>query len=182
MKLHVQKPPDEPAQPVPPSRKRWKWPSHLLGGRVRTSTAVLIVAFGAVWWVYDTYRDEPKAPPAPQVVPPGFIPDPAYTWVPRTKLQRPPLTVTETVTATPTTTEPPAPAEPPAGEPPTPTPVPGYPFCPPLCPPPEATATEQPAPNPPGPEVPPAAPPDARQPVPGPATPASPPGPGASHG
>ncbi|MDT5146449.1 MAG: hypothetical protein QOC58_1094, partial [Mycobacterium sp.] len=52
--------------------------SHLFGGRVRTSTFVLIVAFLAVWWVYDTYRPEPAKPPAPQVVPPGFVPDPNY--------------------------------------------------------------------------------------------------------
>ena len=45
--------------------------SHLFGGRIRTSTVVLIVAFLAVWWVYDTYRPQPPPkPPAPQVVPP----------------------------------------------------------------------------------------------------------------
>jgi hypothetical protein len=87
------------------TQRRW---SHLFGGRMRTSTLVLIVVFLAVWWVYDTYRPEvaPKPPPA-QVVPPGFVPDPNYTWVPRSKVQQPPPTVT--VTSTPTTTETPTP-------------------------------------------------------------------------
>lgn len=182
MKLSIRKPDDAPEQPEAAAGKRWKWPAYLFGGRIRTSTVVLIIAFLGVWWVYDTYREEPKPPPAPQVVPPGFIPDPAYTWVPRTKLQQPPVTVTETVTPTPTTTEPPAPPEPPVGEPPTPTPVPGFPFCPPLCPPPAPAPPEEPGPNPPASETPPPAPPDARQPAPGSPTPASPPGPGASHG
>ena len=29
-----------------------RWPSYMFGGRMRTSTLVLIVAFLAVWWVY----------------------------------------------------------------------------------------------------------------------------------
>lgn len=185
MRLSIRKPADTPEQPEAADGKRWKWPEHLFGGRVRTSTVALIIAFAAVWWVYDTYREEPTPPPAPQVVPPGFIPDPAYTWVPRTKLQQPPVTITETVTPTPTTTETPAPTEPPPGEPPAPTPVPGFPFCPPLCPPPAPVPPVEPAPNPPPPEPSaPAAPPGAAQPPaqPGPATPASPPGPGVSHG
>ena len=95
-------------------QRRW---SHIFGGRVRTSTFVLIIAFLAVWWVYDTYRPEPPAkPPAPQVVPPGFVPDPNYTWVPRTRVDQhqqqptPTPTVpgasapTETTTPRPTTT------------------------------------------------------------------------------
>ncbi|CPR13274.1 putative proline rich protein [Mycobacterium bohemicum DSM 44277] len=85
------------------SRQR-PW-SHLFGGRVRTSTVVLIIAFCAVWWLYDTYRPEPAPkPPANQVVPPGFVPDPNYTWVPRSRVQQPPPTVT--VTPIPTTTTP----------------------------------------------------------------------------
>ena len=82
------------------------WPNYMFGGHVRTSTLVLVIAFLAVWWVYDTYRP-PPAPkaPAPQVVPPGFVPDPNYTWVPRTRVQEP--TVTPTPTTTPTTTPPP---------------------------------------------------------------------------
>lgn len=91
-------------------------PGHLFGGRVRTSTAVLIAAFFLVWWAYDTYRPAPEPPPAPQVVPPGFVPDPNYTWVPRTKLQQPPTTITRTVTVAPTPTEtitPPSEPEPP---------------------------------------------------------------------
>ncbi|MGV0625596.1 hypothetical protein [Mycolicibacter minnesotensis] len=184
MKLRVEKPAEQDDQPVRPGRPWWKkLPSHLFGGRVRTSTVVLIIAFGAVWWVYDTYREEPGPPAAPQVVPPGFIPDPAYTWVPRTKLQQPPVTVTETVTPTPTTPETPEPPEPPVDEPPGP--VPGFPFCPPLCPPPppppppQPVPPEEPAPNPPPPEVPPTS---AVPAPPGAPTPSAPPGPGASHG
>jgi hypothetical protein len=91
--------------------RRW---SHIFGGRVRTSTFVLIIAFLAVWWVYDTYRPEPPAkPPAPQVVPPGFVPDPNYTWVPRTRVnqqqQQPTPTPTVPSTSMPTETTPPGP-------------------------------------------------------------------------
>ena len=85
------------------------WPGYMFGGRVRTSTVVLIIAFAALWWVYDDERDStrstPRQVPATQVVPPGFVPDPNYTWVPRTRVQQPPPTVT--VTQTPTTTPPP---------------------------------------------------------------------------
>ncbi len=82
-------------------QRRW---SHLFGGRMRTSTLILIVVFLATWWVYDTYRPEPAAkPPAPQVVPPGFVPDPNYTWVPRSRVQQPPATFTPA----PSTTVPP---------------------------------------------------------------------------
>ncbi len=83
------------------------WPGYLLGGRIRTSTAVLIVVFFAVLWTYDTYRPptKPGQPPA-QVVPPGFVPDPNYTWVPRTRVQPPPTYYTPTPTPTPTTTVP----------------------------------------------------------------------------
>ncbi len=87
--------------------KNRHWPGYLLGGRIRTSTLVLVVAFMALWWTYDTYRPppQPNEPPAPQVVPPGFLPDPNYTWVPRTRVQQPPPTY-YTPTPTPTTTEP----------------------------------------------------------------------------
>jgi len=84
------------------------WPGYLFGGRVRTSTVVLILAFGALWWIYDEQRDStrstPTQVPASEVVPPGFVPDPSYTWVPRSRVQEPPTTVT--VTPTPTTTPP----------------------------------------------------------------------------
>ena len=87
------------------------WPGYMFGGRVRTSTVVLIIAFAALWWVYDDERDStrstPRQAPATQVVPPGFVPDPNYTWVPRTRVQEPPPTVT--VTQTPTTTPTPTP-------------------------------------------------------------------------
>jgi hypothetical protein len=118
--------------------KQGRW-SHLFGGRMRTSTLVLIIAFLAVWWLYDTYRPEsaPK-PPAPQVVPPGFVPDPNYTWVPRSRVQQPPATVTftPTPTTTPSTTVPPpvttttTPAPPPFVLPTPPCLLPS-PFCPP---------------------------------------------------
>lgn len=109
---------------------RRRWLSHLFGRRVRTSTLVLITAFLAVWWIYDTYRPHesiPSGPPLTQVVPPGFVPDPNYTWVPRTRVDAPPpisttprtptITVTTPTTATtlpPTTTLPlfPLPAPP----------------------------------------------------------------------
>lgn len=158
MKLKLTKP--EAARPAGDGHR---WPGYLLGGRVRTSTVALIIAFAGVWWVYDTYREDVTPPAAPQVVPPGFIPDPAYTWVPRTRLQQPPVTITETVTPTPTTTEPPSPTEPPPIEPPPPTPVPGFPFCPPLCPPP------------------PPPPPEPAPPGPAPESPQPPPPPGAPH-
>jgi len=125
------------------------WPAYLFGGRLRTSTAALIVAFIAVWFVYETYQPPAKPPPAPvtQVVPPGFVPDPNYTWVPRTSVRswstttEPTTTTTTTTTSTtsptqsttttpppvpgapPTTTTPPPPGVPPAG----PTPIPAGP-------------------------------------------------------
>ncbi len=104
--------------------------SHLFGGRIRTSTVVLIVAFLAVWWVYDTYRPPPPKPSAPQVVPPGFVPDPNYTWVPRTRVQEP------SATPTPTTTTPsPSPSVPPVTTttPPPPFVLPTLPCIPPFC-------------------------------------------------
>ncbi len=128
--------------------RRW---SHLFGGRVRTSTLVLIVAFLAVWWVYDTYRPEPPAKPAaPQVVPPGFVPDPNYTWVPRSRVRQPPATVT--ITPTPSTTVPPpvltTTTPPPFVPPQLPCLLPP-PFCPPSSsPPPPAPQLPQPGPGP----------------------------------
>lgn len=83
----------------PPSDEDRHWPGYLLGGHVRTSTAVLIVAFLAAWWAYDTYRPQASVTQQPaQVVPPWFVPDPGYTWVPRTSVPQPPQTVTVTVT------------------------------------------------------------------------------------
>lgn len=88
------------------------WPRYLPGGRIRTSTAALVAAFIVLSWLHQTY--EPKSqPPAPasQVVPPGFVPDPEYTWVPRTQVRVPttsesPTTTTTTTTPTETTTSP----------------------------------------------------------------------------
>ena len=81
-------------------------PGHILG-RMRTSTAALIVAFIALFWVYQAVQPEPVGSDAPtQVVPPGFVPDPNYTWVPRTNVRRPkePVTTTTPTTTTPTET------------------------------------------------------------------------------
>ena len=103
------------------------WPGFILGGRMRTSTLALIIAFIGIGWLYETYeppQDVPDQVPAIQVVPPGFIPDPAYTWAPRTDVQRhteiptPETTEETTPTTTPTTTPPSAPETTPAsGEP-----------------------------------------------------------------
>ena len=85
------------------------WPGYIFGGRMRTSTLALIVAFVGIGWLYETYEPPPQTPeqvPASEVVPPGFIPDPAYTWAPRTDVQRhtPTPTTTETTEATSTST------------------------------------------------------------------------------
>ena len=78
-------------------------------GRMRVSTIVLIVAFLALFWVYHNFEPRPASTEAPTtaVVPPGFVPDPNYTWVPRTNVRRPkePETTTETTTPTTTPTE-----------------------------------------------------------------------------
>ena len=60
-------------------------------GRMRVSTIVLIAAFLALFWVYHNFEPRPAPSEAPPtaVVPPGFVPDPNYTWVPRTYVQRP---------------------------------------------------------------------------------------------
>jgi hypothetical protein len=96
-----------------------RWPGYLFGGRARTTTVVLILAFVGVWWAYDTYRSTPEPAEAPQVVPPGYVPDPNFTWVPRARLQQPPVTVTETATP-PTVTQTVRPAPPPEFAPPPP--------------------------------------------------------------
>jgi hypothetical protein len=116
------------------------WPGYLLGGRVRTSTVVLILVFAALWWIYDDHQraveSSPKTTqvPATQVVPPGYVPDPNYTWVPRTQVQEPTPTVTVTPTPTPTTSPTPPPLFPPI--------VLSPPFGPPV------TSTPSPPPNP----------------------------------
>ena len=80
---------------------------------MRVSTVVLIVAFLTLFWVYHNFEPRPAAPEAPPtaVVPPGFVPDPNYTWVPRTNVRRPKEDVTTTTTTTPTTTSPTSPTE-----------------------------------------------------------------------
>jgi hypothetical protein len=80
-------------------------------GRMRVSTIVLIVAFLALFWVYHNFEPRPAPTEAPPtaVVPPGFVPDPNYTWVPRTYVRRPKepeTTTTTTTTTSPTTTTP----------------------------------------------------------------------------
>jgi hypothetical protein len=87
-------------------------------GKMRVSTAVLLVAFIALFWVYHNVEPTPAATeaPAPAVVPPGFVPDPNYTWVPRTNVRRAkePETTTTTTTTSPTdttTTSPTSPTE-----------------------------------------------------------------------
>jgi hypothetical protein len=129
-----------------------RWPRYMFGGRMRTSTLVLIVAFLAVWWVYDTYRPEatPK-PPATQVVPPGFVPDPNYTWVPRSRVQQPPATAT--FTPTPTSTVPPSTTAPPVTTttttpPPFQLPTPPCLLPPPFCPPSTSPTPPPPLPQP----------------------------------
>ncbi len=144
---------------------RPRWPAYLFGGRVRTSTVVLIVALLTVWWVYDTYRPAPTPKPsAPQMVPPGYMPDPDYTWVPRTRVEPP--TTSRSPTPTPTTT-----ARPPiTTTPPPPFTSPKLPcllppqFCPP------STTPTTPAPGPPG-----GPSPEQPQPGPGPAPTSAPP-------
>jgi hypothetical protein len=80
---------------------------------MRVSTVVLIVAFLALFWAYHNFEPRPAAPEAPPtaVVPPGFVPDPNYTWVPRTNVRRPEATPVTTTTTTPTTTSPTSPTE-----------------------------------------------------------------------
>jgi hypothetical protein len=123
---------------------------------MRTSTFVLIVAFAAVWFVYNDHQQSLKSTPkttqvpATQIVPPGFVPDPNYTWVPRTRVQEP----TPTVTETPTTTPPPPPTTTTTAPPPfqLPTIVLPPPFGPPVtttAPPPGQAPTPPPAPAPP---------------------------------
>ncbi len=75
---------------------------------MRVSTIVLIVAFLALFWVYHAFEPKPAATEAPPtaVVPPGFVPDPNYTWVPRTYVHRPTEADTTTTTTTTTTTSP----------------------------------------------------------------------------
>ena len=131
-----------------------RWPNYVFRGRMRTSTFVLIIAFVVVWWVYDTYRPEPAPePPAQQVVPPGFVPDPNYTWVPRSRIEQPPATVTFTPTPTSTPSPPPPPppvttttTTPPFQLPQLPCVLPA-PFCPPSTTPP-TPVPQQPQPGP----------------------------------
>jgi len=118
-----------------------RWPGYLLGGRIRTSTVVLMLAFIGIWWVYETYEPPPAPPdqiPATEVVPPGYVPDPAYTWVPRTDVRIPATSETSTTPTSPTES-PTSPAEEGSPTPETPSPTPAGPT---------ATASEPPGPAP----------------------------------
>lgn len=147
------------------SREGRGWPAYLFGGRLRTSTLALIVAFVAIWWIYETYQPAEEPPPqvpASDVVPPGFIPDPAYTWVPRTYVQRPttttPTTTTSTTATTPTTpTTPTSGPETPSPSPEGPPPPPGLPgpISPETAPPPAPVPSATPGTAPPTPPAPP---------------------------
>jgi hypothetical protein len=77
-------------------------------GRMRVSTIVLIVAFLALFWVYHNFEPRPAPTEAPTtaVIPPGFVPDPNYTWVPRTNVRKPKEPEYTTTTTTTTTTSP----------------------------------------------------------------------------
>ncbi len=99
-----------------------RWPDYLFWGRMRMSTFVLLLAFFGTWSVYQAYRP-PEVPPAPstQVVPPGFVPDPAYTWVPRTNVQQRSTSAPTTKRSEPTSTEPKTTAETTSPTSPTPT-------------------------------------------------------------
>lgn len=102
------------------------WPAYMLGGRLRTTTAALVIAFCAIWWLYETYEPVPAPPhqvPASEVVPPGFIPDPDYTWAPRSDVQQP--SASETTSTAPTSATPTTSAAPTTSATPTETPVPG---------------------------------------------------------
>jgi hypothetical protein len=120
-------------------------PGYLFGGHVRTSTVVLVIAFLGLLWVYESNERSGQSPSpptqTPEVVPPGFIPDPNYTWVPRTRVRQP----TQSPTPTPTTTAPPSTTT-------TTTPPPLFPpivLPPPFGPPPSsATSPAPPAPGP----------------------------------
>ena len=73
--------------------RKWRRPDHrgpkdLPGGRFRTSTVAMVIAFVALSWLQQTYQPPtPDATPETAVVPPGFVPDPQYTWVPRTNVR-----------------------------------------------------------------------------------------------
>jgi hypothetical protein len=82
------------------------WPGYIINGRIRTSTAALVLAFFVVSWLHNTYQPPattPVVPESAQVVPPGFMPDPEYTWVPRTNVETRPRTTSSTPTTTSTT-------------------------------------------------------------------------------
>lgn len=144
------------------------WPGYVFGGRMRTSTLVLVIAFLGIGWLYETYEPPPAPPeqvPASEVVPPGFIPDPNYTWAPRTDVQRhsPATTTTTTTTTTPTSTTAPTSTTPTTPTTPTPTtptsgpPEPGQPI-----------PSPAPSPTPPPPAEPSASPAGSTPPVPTP--------------
>jgi hypothetical protein len=88
-----------------------RWPGHMFGGRVRTSTVVLILLFIGVASIYFSYRDDTyedsRKNHSPQTV---YVPVPQQPAPPRTVTYTPTPTTTETTTPettpspTPTTT------------------------------------------------------------------------------
>ncbi len=91
--------------------RKWRrpdrgWPRYLPGGRIRTTTVAMVIAFAALSWVSQTYQPDVVPAPETAVVPPGFVPDPEYTWVPRTNVRERATSTTSTTTTTTTTTSP----------------------------------------------------------------------------
>ncbi len=97
-----------------------RWPKYLPGGRFRTSTVAMVIVFAALSWLHQTYQ--PPAPdfiPEMAVVPPGFVPDPQYTWVPRTNVQTGDPEYTTTTPTSPTESSSPGETTSPSGLTPT---------------------------------------------------------------
>lgn len=131
-------------------REGRNWPAYILGGRMRTSTLALIIAFVGVGWLYEIYEPGPQAPeqiPASEVVPPGFIPDPDYTWAPRTDVRGPNAATTTSTTPTTTSTTPTTPTTPTSPTGSSAAPTPGEPT-PPSLPVPSTEALPPPGPAP----------------------------------
>lgn len=92
-------------------------------GAIRASTVALLVAFSLLFWVHQTFQPDPRAElPEPAVVPPGFVPDPNYTWVPRTDVRTgAPQSTTTTTSTSPTETTSPGETTTPTSSPESPT-------------------------------------------------------------
>lgn len=85
-------------------RPEHRWPKYLPGGHLRTTTVAMVILFGAASWLHQAYQPPAPAPtPETAIVPPGFVPDPQYTWVPRTNVQTGESESTTTSSSTTTT-------------------------------------------------------------------------------